>query len=191
MSNDTQRDEPPTVKEKLNALGREIHAIGRRCSKCGHDPQPDPAQRDELNPNIDGLVSNCARCGQRVPFDYNIDDNWWNQTVPDEMRRDVLCLPCLEWIADGVPLHLIRVVYYTGNRGTLTLIPLDRIPTRKPPQRDELRCSCQVEAKNMIRHGREFYIRHACSCMDHQPDKRCDCPFCILVRAGKIGHHHS
>ena len=155
-----QQDELPPVK--CYVCGEPTGSEMKVCPKH----QQEPAQRDgptnlyaglqqfsvqrdelegpELNPNIDGLVSNCASCGQRVPFDYNIDDNWWNQTVPDEMRRDVLCLPCLEQIADGVPLHLIRVVYYTGHRGTLTLIPrgvADHPASTAPadePQRDEL-----------------------------------------------------
>lgn len=40
-------------------------------------------------------------------------------------------------------------------------------------------CSCCAEAKNRYLHGRDMDGWAACSCSDHSPDQRCECPFCL------------
>lgn len=73
-----------------------------------------------------GLVLPCSGCGTKPRFDYNVDDAFWRQVVPDSQRLGVLCLPCLDALASakGLWVHQhLRQVQFTGERATIVLVP--------------------------------------------------------------------
>lgn len=79
--------------------------------------------REHANWQVDGLILPCARCGDDVPFDFVVRDNVWQENAPEEVQNDVLCLPCLDELTDGIPLNSLLVVYWTGKGGTVPLLP--------------------------------------------------------------------
>ena len=74
----------------------------------------------------DGLILPCAICKCWVMFDYNVDDAFWSLTVPIHIRRDVVCLPCLDTLASAMGLDIatnLRQVQFTGIGKTIVLLP--------------------------------------------------------------------
>ena len=74
----------------------------------------------------DGLVCRCSMCGHLPEFDYRVDDELWRQVVPEEWRTGVVCLPCLDALAeqDGIDISgLIEFVQFTGVGKTIELAP--------------------------------------------------------------------
>jgi len=47
----------------------------------------------------DGLTLNCSICGEVPNFDYCIKDELWDEIVPKDFRRGVICLPCFAELA--------------------------------------------------------------------------------------------
>jgi hypothetical protein len=83
------------------------------------------AERDNWPGGIcDGLELPCAVCHKHTDFDYTVTDAFWNTVVPVSMRRDVICLRCLDGMAceKGMDLsrNLLRV-QYTGVGKTVVL----------------------------------------------------------------------
>lgn len=83
--------------------------------------------KDEWPDGIsDGLSLPCSDCGEFTNFDYTVTDEFWNQMVPDDKKRGVVCLDCLDKRAkkSGALLcqHLLRV-QYTGFGETIVLKP--------------------------------------------------------------------
>lgn len=74
----------------------------------------------------DGLSLDCGICGRHTDYDYNVTDKLWESVVPEELKRGVVCLPCLDKIAkeQGYFLgnHLIDI-QYTGIGETIILKP--------------------------------------------------------------------
>lgn len=66
----------------------------------------------------DGLVLPCAICGKKnIKFDYNVTDNLWNQVVPKNIRRKVICLECFDKLAKEKGIKLsegIQSIQFTG-----------------------------------------------------------------------------
>jgi len=77
--------------------------------------------RTRINRDVDRLVSPCSRCGNVVPFDYVVDDEFWQRIVPKEWWSNVLCLSCLDILAcehdESVHDHL-SLIYFGGQRVT-------------------------------------------------------------------------
>jgi len=74
----------------------------------------------------DGLSLPCSICGIIPMFDYHVDDDFWSRIVPGHIRRDVICLPCLDGLAHNVQLDVaehIEFVHFTGIGKTVVLIP--------------------------------------------------------------------
>lgn len=74
----------------------------------------------------DGLNLSCYDCGQKVTFDFTVDDEFWREVVPQQQRRNVSCLPCLDSRADELGLDIgpaIRRVQFTGIGVTVVLTP--------------------------------------------------------------------
>lgn len=74
----------------------------------------------------DGLTLDCGICWKHTNFDYTVDDDLWNNIVPEEHKRGVICLDCLDYLAKkyGYILsnHLLKV-QYTGTNETIVLVP--------------------------------------------------------------------
>src|SRR4030042_298828 len=84
--------------------------------------------REDWPPGVsDGLVFPCYFCGQRpVQFDYVVDDRLWEAVVPQEAKRDVVCLPCLDRLAKANGFRVadyLEEVQFTGVGETIQLIP--------------------------------------------------------------------
>ena len=91
-----------------------------------------------INPDADGLIGGCVRCGKKVPFDFVVEDEFWDRIVlSKEWRRDVLCLPCLDEIAciegENVHKHLI-LIYFTGLKSTSAFIANDALRAARKEQ---------------------------------------------------------
>jgi hypothetical protein len=71
-----------------------------------------------------GLVTPCGICGVVPKFDYNVTDEFWNEVAPAALKCFVICLPCLDRLAGGLPLgeHLLSV-QFTGAGKTIVLTP--------------------------------------------------------------------
>lgn len=73
----------------------------------------------------DGLRLPCSSCGRRTMFDYQVDDRFWREVVPDNMHRSVVCLPCLDAMAvrEGRSLgeHLLEI-QFTGTDETTIFV---------------------------------------------------------------------
>ena len=85
-------------------------------------------ENDELWPETisDGLELLCALCNQKVQFDYHVNDEFWHSVVPASIRRDVICLPCLDKLATDAELNValyLESVQFIGNGKTISLIP--------------------------------------------------------------------
>lgn len=74
----------------------------------------------------DGLTLDCAVCGENPHLDYIVSNELWDSVVPEEDRRGVVCLPCLDKLAHGagwdVSEHLDRV-QWCGIGKTVELWP--------------------------------------------------------------------
>lgn len=74
-----------------------------------------------------GLVLPCAVCGKtHIRWNYTVKDKLWNKIVPENLKRDVICLPCLEKLAkkhkENIAENIIEV-QYTGNDFTVEFLP--------------------------------------------------------------------
>ena len=83
--------------------------------------------KDNWEPGIsNGLTLPCGICDRVPPFDYGVDSEFWNLIVPNEHRRGVICLPCLDKLAfdkgHDVSTHL-EFVQFTGIGKTIELKP--------------------------------------------------------------------
>lgn len=83
--------------------------------------------RDKWEPGIsDGLTLPCGICDRVPPFDYHVDDAFWNLIVDKLHRRGVICLPCLDKLAVDkgydISTHL-QFVQFTGIGKTIELKP--------------------------------------------------------------------
>lgn len=66
---------------------------------------------DEWPPGIsDGLNLPCALCHQSVKFDYTVSDECWDSVVPKDKRRGVICLPCLDKLAEQQSIDISRFI---------------------------------------------------------------------------------
>jgi hypothetical protein len=84
-------------------------------------------RREEWEAGVsDGLTLPCAICGTVPAFDYSVDDDFWKKVVDDKIRRGVVCLPCLDKLANekgmDVSTHL-QEVQFTGINKTIKLNP--------------------------------------------------------------------
>ena len=75
----------------------------------------------------DGLTLPCSVCGEKdIKFDYSVGDCLWNQVVSEKMRRDVICLSCLDKMCyeRGIDIsgYLISV-QFCGIGKTIELLP--------------------------------------------------------------------
>lgn len=75
----------------------------------------------------DGLVLPCAVCGEEdIKFDYVVTDKLWDMIVPKEIRRDVVCLPCLDKLAKEKHADLgsnMESLQFTGINMTIEFLP--------------------------------------------------------------------
>lgn len=74
----------------------------------------------------DGLTLPCVACRLSPKFDYTVSDDIWNTAVPKELRRDVLCLPCLDRMAHSKGIDIsagLIQVQFTGIGKTIILRP--------------------------------------------------------------------
>ena len=71
-----------------------------------------------------GLVNKCRNCGNKVPFDYRTNDDFWlSILMPLDWSHDVLCLPCFTELA-GEDVHdNLYVIYYSGGGRTTPFVP--------------------------------------------------------------------
>jgi hypothetical protein len=81
-----------------------------------------------INHEIDGsgLCRPCASCGQRVPFDCIVDDDFWVRAVYRDHREwgpDVLCLPCLARLGGPETHDNIRLIYFSAEGRTSVFVP--------------------------------------------------------------------
>ncbi len=82
----------------------------------------------------DGLTLPCSRCDQQTKFDYHVDGEFWRKVVPPNERLGVVCLPCLDLLAEGFGMEVgqhLRQVQFTGCSSTVFLAPSITI-RRKP-----------------------------------------------------------
>ncbi len=73
-----------------------------------------------------GLVLPCSRCGQQSKFDYHVDGDFWRKVVPQDERLGVVCLPCLDLLAEELGMEVgqhLRQVQFTGRSSTVFLAP--------------------------------------------------------------------
>ncbi len=74
----------------------------------------------------DGLILPCAVCHQSVKFDYAVSDECWDSVVPKDTRRGVICLPCLDILAEqqGIDISkFIQDLQFTGVGKTIVFTP--------------------------------------------------------------------
>ena len=75
----------------------------------------------------DGLTLPCGVCGkENIQFDYEVTDELWRALVPDKIRRDVVCLPCLDKLAKEKGADLganIVSLQFTGQDMTIKFVP--------------------------------------------------------------------
>ncbi len=75
----------------------------------------------------DGLTLPCAVCGEEnIQFDYHVTDELWRDLVPEEIRRDVVCLPCLDKLAKEKGADLganMGSLQFTGQGITIEFMP--------------------------------------------------------------------
>ena len=76
----------------------------------------------------DGLVLPCAICKKKVYWDYGVKDEIWDKIVPKNLRRGVICLPCLNKMAKEKGIDIagsIEDVQFTGIDFTIEFIPVN------------------------------------------------------------------
>ncbi len=75
----------------------------------------------------DGLTLPCAVCGEQdIKFDYGVTDKLWETIVPLKIRRDVVCLPCLDKLAVEKQVDLasnLTFLQFTGTGVTVEFLP--------------------------------------------------------------------
>ena len=74
----------------------------------------------------DGLILLCSICGERVDLDYNVEDVIWEKLISEEHRRSVVCLFCLDRIAEQENIELfdhIQNIQYAARGRTVILKP--------------------------------------------------------------------
>ena len=74
----------------------------------------------------DGLTLPCAMCGQVPHFDYTVKDVLWEEVVPRDLRRGVICLPCLADLARTMGVRIgdyIVTIQWVGHGETVELRP--------------------------------------------------------------------
>lgn len=74
----------------------------------------------------DGLTLPCGICGRVPKFDYHVEDDFWERIVPRKYRRGVICLACLDEMANkrGEDLSkFLEFVQFTGRGKTIELLP--------------------------------------------------------------------
>ena len=85
------------------------------------------ALREEVNPNVDGLVGPCQICGTApLTLDYLVDDAYWDANIPGSLRAKLICLACLVRQAGSTALHHVRVIYLTFGGLTQAFVPIGR-----------------------------------------------------------------
>lgn len=78
-------------------------------------------------PKVNGLALPCIKCGQKVYYDYGVKDEFWLEHVKKEWSPDVLCAPCLDELAGGIPSNVWQYIYYSGRSGTVAFVPVPLI----------------------------------------------------------------
>ena len=83
--------------------------------------------KDNWEPGIsDGLTLSCGICNRVPPFDYKVDDDFWNMVVGEPYKRGVLCLSCLDKLSHAKEHDLsthLEFVQFTGIGKTIELKP--------------------------------------------------------------------
>ena len=72
----------------------------------------------------DGMELPCAVCGFPTKYDYNVDGEFWRLVVPKEIQPVVVCLTCLDKLAQNMGLSIaehIERIQYTGIGKTIVL----------------------------------------------------------------------
>lgn len=75
----------------------------------------------------DQLILSCIKCGNKVVFDYKVEDEIWGRVIKSESQRDVVCLNCFDKLAEEQGIDIgdyLEVVYYTGESKTIELRPV-------------------------------------------------------------------
>jgi len=74
-----------------------------------------------------GLTLPCSICGKtNIQFDYGVTDEFWETLVPQEFKRSVVCLQCLDKLAHEKNLDLgsnIKFLQFTGTNVTIEFLP--------------------------------------------------------------------
>jgi len=74
----------------------------------------------------DGLSLPCTLCRRQLDFGFMVTDEIWRRVVPLGIRRDVLCLHCLDRLAtdEGIDISAcLMSVQYIGIGKTIILLP--------------------------------------------------------------------
>ena len=74
----------------------------------------------------DGMELPCALCAKGVDFAFLVTDEIWKRVVPLGIRRDMVCLRCLDRLAvdEGIDIsHYLLSVQYIGIGKTIVLQP--------------------------------------------------------------------
>jgi len=48
----------------------------------------------------DGLLLSCSICGRNSNIDYVVDENLWGSVVPEQVKRDFVCIECFGRLAE-------------------------------------------------------------------------------------------
>lgn len=74
----------------------------------------------------DGLLLHCGVCSIRHSMDYTVDDEFWRDVIPKNLRYGAICLRCFDKMAteqgQDISEHLERV-QFTGIKKTILLKP--------------------------------------------------------------------
>jgi hypothetical protein len=63
----------------------------------------------------------CKVCGRPDKFDFHVPDDIWNEVVPAEFRRKVVCLACFDDFArqrDVEYASHLHTLYFAGGRAS-------------------------------------------------------------------------
>jgi len=74
----------------------------------------------------DGINLPCSICRKFSDFDYLVDDEFWKEIVPSEMRLGVICLSCLDKLACSVGKRIadhIGRISFSGCKDTIDFVP--------------------------------------------------------------------
>lgn len=84
-----------------------------------NDPWPDSIS--------DGLILVCSICNQKPHFDYTVSDDFWKSIVPEDLQLGVICLPCLDKLAEDKNESIsfqLKKIQYTGINKTIVFEPV-------------------------------------------------------------------